>query len=208
MATYAEIDSNNIVLRLVHISNDEIRNNDDSENDELGKELCKKSTNSDNRFIKTSINNNIRERCAQIGGLYLEDLDIYTVSQPYPSWTFNIQKRIWDAPVEHPPLTEEQIQDRYFYEWSEEDQKWNLKRNQIEKIIVDESFRSQLTFTEKLLWDSPDTASTLSQKAAITTFKIELPLTIDMEENNEFLDLLVSEGVYTQERLDEIISNL
>lgn len=204
MAHFAELDENNIVKQVLYVDNQHILDENGNESEELGIAQCKEGLNNPNaKLVRTSYNGNIRNRYAAIGFIYNEELDAFLPSQPFPSWILNKQTYEWEAPISMPQTQLE----NGFYVWNEENQNWEIKVIEVPpKQITSESFRSQLTLTEKLLWDSPDTASTPSQKAVITTFKTELPLTVGEETTTELLDLLVSEGVFTQQRLDEILS--
>ena len=204
MAHYALLNEDNIVLQVLCVDNQFILDENGNEIEELAIQKCIEGLNDPNAIlVKTSINRNIRVKYAQIGDTYDENLDVFISPKPFPSWVLDTNTAKWVAPVSIP---ENEPENGYYF-WSEDAQNWVFEQLP-PKEITSESFRSQLTLTEKLLWDNPDTASTLSQKAVLTTFKQELPLTIGEQETTELLDLLVSEGVYTQQRLDEIISNL
>ena len=202
MAHYAILDENNRVSNVIVIDTASTFDENGVENEELGLEICRQVLNDSNlKAIRTSYNNNIRVRYAGMGFSYNEELDAFIPPKPYPSWTLNTTTYDWDPPTSRPQTQPE----NGFYKWDEDTLSWVVEEFP-PKEITSVSFRSQLTLTEKLMWDSPDTAETLTQKAAITTFKTELPLTEGTEELNELLDLLVSAGVFTQQRLDEIIS--
>lgn len=202
MAHYAELDENNVVKQVLYIDNKHILDENGNESEELGIAQCKEGLNNPNaKLIKTSYNNNIRVRYAGAGFSYDETLDAFIPPKPYPSWVLNTTTFHWDPPT---PLPQTKLENG-FYLWNEDTQNW-IVENFPPKEITIENFRSQLTITEKLLWDNPDTANTDSQKAIISTFKIELPLEEGTEELNELLDLLVSTGVFTQQRVADIIS--
>lgn len=204
MAHFAKLDENNKVIEVQIIQNDRILDNNDNESEEIGIEICKREFGG-TKWIQTSYNGSFRGIYAGLGSYYLENEDIFTYPKPHDSFILDPEDHFyWIAPVERPSSNPE----GFVYVWNENIVDWELQEilPPPPKIIELDSFRSQLTLNEKLLWDNPDTASTLSQKSVITTFKNELPLTIGNEITTELLDLLVSEGVFTQQRLDEIIS--
>lgn len=203
MAHYAVLDENNVVTQVLYVDNQHILDENGNESEELGIAQCKEGLNDPNaKLIRTSYNNNIRVRYAGIGFSYNEELDAFIPPKPYPSCTLNTTTYNWELPI---PMPSTQPENGY-YKWDEEEQNWIVETFP-PKEITSNSFRSQLTLTEKLLWDNPETG-TITQKAAITTFQTELPLTEGTEELNELLDLLVSAVVFTQQRLDEIISSI
>jgi len=116
MAHFAELDENNIVLRVIVISNDEIINDDGLESEALGIERCVEITGG-GRWVQTSYNNNFRIRYAGIGMKYFEEYDGFGYPEaPYPSWSFNTTTLMWDPPKPHPG--------GMFWEWDEESFDW------------------------------------------------------------------------------------
>ena len=104
MAHWAEINKNNIVIRVTVGDNNEPDEGYQWLLDNLG-----------GTWIKTSYNNNIRGVFAGVGYSYNPDEDIFITPQPYPSWTRN--GSLWEAPTPMP--TDGQI-----YYWSEADLNW------------------------------------------------------------------------------------
>ena len=106
MAHFAELDENNIVLRVVVI-------NDDYEAD--GENWC-------NNFFggtwkQTSYNETIRKNYAGIGFIYDETRDAFIPPQPYNSWILNETTCRYEAPVPYPS-------DNKMYEWDEDIINW------------------------------------------------------------------------------------
>lgn len=110
MAHFAEIDENNIVLRVLVVDNSvEHRGQDFLANDiGLG-----------GRWIQTSYNGSFRGKFAGIGSIYNEELDAFYPQQPYPSWTLNTDTWSWTPPIPHP-------EDGFIYDWDENSQSWIL----------------------------------------------------------------------------------
>ena len=104
MAHWAEIDENNIVLRVT------VGDNNDSDEgyqwliDNLG-----------GTWIKTSYNNNIRGVYAGIGYSYNSDEDIFVSPQPFPSWVRSGSS--WNSPTPMP-------EDDKRYIWDEDSLTW------------------------------------------------------------------------------------
>jgi hypothetical protein len=104
MAHWAEIDENNIVLRVTVGDNNEPDEGYQWLLDNLG-----------GTWIKTSYNNNIRGVFAGVGYSYNSDEDIFITPQPYPSWTRN--GSFWQAPTPMPT-------DGKLYNWDEDTTSW------------------------------------------------------------------------------------
>lgn len=109
MAHFAELDENNIVLRVCVV-------NDEYEAD--GENWCKNFWGG--TWKQTSYNNNIRYNFAGIGFTYDPVKDAFYGPQPYSSWVLD-EKCIWQAPVEYP--SDGVYGDRK-YEWFEPMKKW------------------------------------------------------------------------------------
>lgn len=124
MAYFAELDKNNIVLRVVAISNSDCIDAYGVEQEHLGIARCLELFKS-GTWKKTSYNRAIRRNYAGVGYLYFEPLDVFVVPQPYSSWTFDTTTANWVAPVPKPS-----VPDIYFLSWDEESQEWDAVLNQ------------------------------------------------------------------------------
>lgn len=88
MSHWAEIDENNIVLRVV------VGDNNDPANDEGYQWLI---DNLGGTWIKTSYNNRIRKQYAAIGYSYDAVADVFITPKPFASWLLN-ENFDWQAP--------------------------------------------------------------------------------------------------------------
>lgn len=120
MAHFAELDQNNIVKRVIVVSNSDNSDENGIENEAYGVAFCKRLFGEHTNWKQTSYNNRIRKRYAGIGMLYNEVLDAFIAPQPFPSWSLNEETVEWEAPTPLPELTEEEIASRSFYIWDEE----------------------------------------------------------------------------------------
>lgn len=109
MAHFAEIDENNIVLRVLVVHNSL---------EHKGEEFLSKDLGLGGRWIQTSYNNNIRGRYAGIGFKYDPILAVFIPPCPYPSWSFNSETLLWNAPIPKPT-------DDFEYNWNEQTQSWD-----------------------------------------------------------------------------------
>ena len=110
MAHWAEIDENNVVLRVV------VGDNNDPAGDEGYTWLL---NNLGGNWVKTSYNGTIRKNYAGVGYTYDEALDAFVPPQPFASWTLNTETALWEAPVAYPT-------DGGVYVWDEESASWEV----------------------------------------------------------------------------------
>jgi hypothetical protein len=68
MAHFAEIDENNIVLRVIVVGDEDCHDQDGNENEAIGAKFCHDLLGG--RWIQTSYNNRIRGKYAGIGDTY------------------------------------------------------------------------------------------------------------------------------------------
>jgi hypothetical protein len=118
MAHWAEVDENNIVLRVIVTSN--------NEPDEGYQWIL---NNLGGRWIKTSYNTlrnthilgdtPLRGNYAGIGYSYNEQLDAFVPPKLFESWIFNSDTFNWDPPILYP-------NDGQPYIWNEETTSWDV----------------------------------------------------------------------------------
>ena len=113
MAHFAELDQNNKVLRVIVVNNSDIMK-DGSEDEATGISFCQNLLGGN--WKQTSYNNNIRKHYAGIGMTYDVGRDAFIHSQPYPSWTLDVDCN-WQAPVPYPT-------DGKMYQWDEGTLSW------------------------------------------------------------------------------------
>ena len=109
MSHWAEIDQNNIVLRVL------VGNNSEPDEGQAFMESL------GGTWVKTSYNGTIRKNFAGIGFHYDPVADHFYAPQPYPSWTLD-ENAQWQAPVPYPT-------DGLMYQWNEELADWQAITN-------------------------------------------------------------------------------
>jgi len=126
MAHFARLDENNIVTSVIVVSNDDLIDASTGQEDEIiGIGFCKKLLGGN--WKQTSYNGNMRGNYACIGHIYMENVatlgvgstDIFIEQKPAESWNLGIQTATWYPPLDEPSLTDQQIEDGYYYEWDE-----------------------------------------------------------------------------------------
>lgn len=99
MAHFAELDANNVVLRVIVVDNKDTSDVNGVEKEYIGAAFCEKLFGG--TWKQTSYNGNFRKNYAGIGYAYHADIDAFVPPQPYPSWTLNADAN-WQAPVAMP----------------------------------------------------------------------------------------------------------
>jgi hypothetical protein len=99
MAHFAELDGNNVVLRVIVVDNKDTADAYGVEKEHIGAAFCERVLGG--TWKQTSYNGNMRKNYAGIGYTYHEDIDAFAAPQPYPSWTLDTDAR-WQAPTPMP----------------------------------------------------------------------------------------------------------
>lgn len=123
MAHFAELDSNNKVLRVIVVHNNELLING-VENESKGIDFCKSLYGENTKWIQTSYNNKFRKKFCTIGDTYDQQKDIFIPEKPYNSWIYNEISNAWDPPIPRPI---ENLQSNQYCEWDEINQIWTIK---------------------------------------------------------------------------------
>lgn len=118
MAHFAEIDENNVVQRVIVVSEKNTSDSEGNESEDVGVAYCKTLFGSDTNWKKCSYNMNVRKSFPGPGYVYIESVDAFAIPQPHPSWTLD-ENVVWQPPIEKPSLTESQDNLRYHYWWDE-----------------------------------------------------------------------------------------
>ena len=119
MAHFAEVDSNNVVLRVLVVGNDQ---------EERGQEFLANDLGLGGTWLKTSYNTQggvhtlggtpFRKNYAGIGYTYDAGRDAFIPPKPFNSWTLDEETCLWNAPVAYP-------NDGGMYTWNEDNQSWD-----------------------------------------------------------------------------------
>lgn len=127
MAHFAEIDENNLVLRVLVVDNENVLDENGNESEQVGIKFLQNIFGLNTKWVQTSYNGNFRYRYAGIEMIYDENLDVFLPPKIYQSWILNPETYDWDPPIPEPELTEEQKNQRGYYEWNEDIVDWELK---------------------------------------------------------------------------------
>jgi hypothetical protein len=121
MAHFAELDENNVVLRVIVVSNADTSDAHGVEKEYIGAAFCERLFGG--RWKQTSYNGNFRKRYAGMGYTYNELHDAFLPPKPYPSWV-NLDPNTldWIPPVPEPAPEEGKI-----HIWDELTRTWVTK---------------------------------------------------------------------------------
>jgi hypothetical protein len=114
MAHFAQTE-NNIVTKVIVVSNQEILDEQGQESEEKGIAFC--SNLLGGTWIQTSYNGKIRKNYAGIGYKYDPVLDAFIPPQPFASWVLDETIAQWQAPILYPT-------DGKMYTWDEDTTSW------------------------------------------------------------------------------------
>ena len=131
MASFAKLDSNNIVTIVVSVVNEILKDSNGVEQESIGVQFLRTLYNEPNAIWKqTSYNTHggihinggtpFRKNHAGIGFTYDETRDAFIPKKLFNSWILNEDTCLWKAPVAYP-------NDGQMYRWNEETQSWTLQ---------------------------------------------------------------------------------
>jgi len=131
MASFAKLNSENIVITIESVVNDVLKDSNGIEQEQLGIDFLKTLYNEpDAIWKKTSYNTHggvhslgetpFRKNHAGIGYTYDEQRDAFISPKPFNSWVLNETTCQWEAPVARPD-------DNNMYKWNEEILNWTLQ---------------------------------------------------------------------------------
>jgi hypothetical protein len=131
MASFAKLNSNNIVERVESVVNEVLKDSNGLEQENIGIEFLRKLYNEPNANWKQTSYNTVegvhtkggipfRKNHAGIGFTYDEQRNAFIPPKPFNSWVLNEQTCNWNAPIAYP-------NDGQRYNWNEETQSWTLQ---------------------------------------------------------------------------------
>jgi hypothetical protein len=120
MASFAKLNSENIIITVESVVNEVIKDLNGVEQEQLGIQFLRTLYNEPNAIWKqTSYNNRIRKNYAGIGYTYDSEHDAFIPPKPFNSWILNETTCLWNPPIDKPNDDNEYI-------WNEEILNWEL----------------------------------------------------------------------------------
>lgn len=115
MAHFAELDANNVVLRVIVVGNTDTADANGVEKEYIGAAFCERLLGG--TWKQTSYNANFRKNYAGIGYTYDPVRDAFIAPKPEGNFVFNEDTCKWEPPVPMP-------KDGKQYIWIEDTQSW------------------------------------------------------------------------------------
>ena len=129
MASFAKLNSENIVTTVVSVVNEVLKDSNGIEQENIGIDFLKSLYGQDTNWKQTSYNTHggvhslggipFRKNHAGIGMTYDQTRDAFIPPKPFNSWILNEQTCLWNAPVAYPT-------DGKRYSWNELTLSWDL----------------------------------------------------------------------------------
>ena len=126
MAHFAELDSDNKVLRVIVISNVDVTRNGGDYSTQAETMV---ETRMGGSWKQCSYNHNQRGRYPGIGWTWNESKEVFQRPKPYDSWTWTDSENDWVAPVAKPPREKWQYTigswaSEAIPDWNEDNNRW------------------------------------------------------------------------------------
>lgn len=115
MAHFAELDANNVVLRVIVVHNNELLNDSGVEVEAKGVAFCQSLLGG--TWVQTSYTKSIRKNFAGAGFTYDQSRDAFIPLKLFASWSLNEETCCWVSPVPMPEGSNP-------YYWDEDKQVW------------------------------------------------------------------------------------
>jgi hypothetical protein len=122
MAYFAQIE-NNIVTRVIAVSNSTLLDENNVEQEQKGIAFCKVLLGEETEWVQTSYNAKMRNKFAGIGDEWHSELNAFISPKPYGSWTLNTETKQYEAPTPMPT-------DGKRYLWDEQTLTWKESQNE------------------------------------------------------------------------------
>tara|TARA_R110002124_G_C8922858_1_gene511353 strand:- start:587 stop:1129 length:543 start_codon:yes stop_codon:yes gene_type:complete len=128
MALFAELNSENIIQRVIVVANSDVieRGGHESEQAATWVKNTFGKDNPSNNWIQGSEDGSFRGHFPTVGGTYLASEDVFRLNKYYPSWVWNTAIVDWESPIGAKPeeaLWPQGVLPSYVF-WSEIDSTW------------------------------------------------------------------------------------
>jgi hypothetical protein len=121
MAHFAELDSNNVVIRVIVVDNKDCLDENGVEQEHIGAAFCQQLFGG--VWKQTSYNRNFRRLYAGPDFIYVADIDEFVPPKPFPSWA--LIDSVWKPPTPVPEWNSTELV-ICPYRWDEDSLSWVL----------------------------------------------------------------------------------
>ena len=115
MAHFAQINSNNIVERVIVVTNEDCKDKSGNESEAVGSAFCNSILGG--TWKQTSYNSKFRKNFAGPGFTYDQEKDAFIPPKPFSKWVLDEETCKWKAPVLPP-------EDSKTYSWNDTLGEW------------------------------------------------------------------------------------
>jgi hypothetical protein len=119
MANFAQLNSENLVIQVLVVSEENCGMKNFPESEPIGTEYLRSVFGQDTNWAQTSYNGTFRYNYAGINYLFIEESQAFVAPKPYPEWLLNTNTFKWEPPVPYPSTGGP-------YWWDESTQTWVL----------------------------------------------------------------------------------
>ena len=120
MAHFAQLNSDNIVINVIKLSNEQCQDENGNESEVVGRAICE--SHRPGTYVQTSYNGNIRGQYAGIGMYYHAEHDIFIGRCPRgrEGYVYNTTTEMWE-----PPTPEPEHREGVTVRWNSETTQWD-----------------------------------------------------------------------------------
>ena len=138
MASFAKLNSENIVTTVVSVVNEVLKDSNGVEQESIGIQFLKTLYNEPNSvWVQTSYNTHggihsnggipFRKNHAGIGFQYDSQRDAFIPIKSYNIWILNEETCLWEPPISKPTT---ELEENQYYSWNEDIINWEIKTRQ------------------------------------------------------------------------------
>lgn len=128
MAHFAELDENNVVLRVIVVDNKDILDSQGNESEQIGVQFCQSLLGMSTRWKQCSYNGKFRKNYPGPGSTYDETKDAFIHKKPWDSWILNEDTCQWEPPIPRPEGLDPWVWDEPTVSWK----KYNFQTGSLE----------------------------------------------------------------------------
>jgi len=130
MAHFAQLDGDNVVIRVIEVNSADTSDLDGVESEMIGIGFCQKLLGASTNWKRTSYDPNMRGNVANVGYTYMTNVatlgvgstDIFIEPKPHNSWSVGVTTASWYPPTnpgDAPELTDDEKSTGKIYVWNE-----------------------------------------------------------------------------------------